>query len=646
MKQFFALVLSCLLLLCLAACHQTSAENMANAPTVSTPTMPPDTTAPPETTQPPAKDGVSTLPEGLTLAGVSLYGMTPAEAAAAVKDAISTYTLTLQADGRTLALSAEDIALTLDEAALADYLSALEAGQEVSAQVLATCDTAKVIEAVESELSTSAKNATIAYYSRQQQFIVIKPENGRSIKADGNEDRIAAAVGALQTEAALDVTVSTVRYKVNADDPRLPAALEKANRYLTISLAYTYEAAGVPATTVALTKGELADFVYVDKDLQVSLSDSEINSYVSNMAKKYCGDATPGLFVTSYGTQVNHTVQYYGASVDSTALAADIKSCMENYISGTRTAPYLDAISDKPYGGNYVEIDLSSQTLWVYKDGRCVVRTPIVSGNISKKKYTTTGVYRVYSKVRNTWLVGRDFRDYVHYWIAFNGNIGIHDATWRDEFGDEIYRYNGSHGCVNLPLGNAATVYANISKGTMVICYGGTRDPGSFTQELTGTAQYTVAEDAAAFSLDVSPKYRGTEISYTSEDPDVVTVSKDGLVTVKGTGTAMITVTSKAVGSMSAAAFQVQVTVISTCQDGRHTVAHWENPALPCQSGVQTGICDKCGQPQEQTYTPTDHDFGNNATHCAYGCGAENPNYQPPESSEPENAGDTTGEPA
>ena len=72
MKQFFALVLSCLLLLCLAACHQTSAENMANAPTVSTPTMPPDTTAPPETTQPPAKDGVSTLPEGLTLAGVSL----------------------------------------------------------------------------------------------------------------------------------------------------------------------------------------------------------------------------------------------------------------------------------------------------------------------------------------------------------------------------------------------------------------------------------------------------------------------------------------------------------------------------------------------------------------------------------------------
>ena len=40
----------------------------------------------------------------------------------------------------------------------------------------------------------------------------------------------------------------------------------------------------------------------------------------------------------------------------------------------------------------------------------------------------------------------------VSYWMPFNGNVGIHDAdTWRSEYGGEIYKTSGSHGCVNTP---------------------------------------------------------------------------------------------------------------------------------------------------------------------------------------------------
>ena len=61
---------------------------------------------------------------------------------------------------------------------------------------------------------------------------------------------------------------------------------------------------------------------------------------------------------------------------------------------------------------------------------------------------------------------------YVHsYWMPFNGGIGMHDASWRGSFGGSIYKTNGSHGCINLPVKAAKTIYENISAGMPVLCY-------------------------------------------------------------------------------------------------------------------------------------------------------------------------------
>jgi hypothetical protein len=55
--------------------------------------------------------------------------------------------------------------------------------------------------------------------------------------------------------------------------------------------------------------------------------------------------------------------------------------------------------------------------------------------------------------------------------MPFNGNIGLHDSTWRSTYGKNIYKTNGSHGCINLPPSAAAVIYENIEKGMPVICY-------------------------------------------------------------------------------------------------------------------------------------------------------------------------------
>ena len=68
-------------------------------------------------------------------------------------------------------------------------------------------------------------------------------------------------------------------------------------------------------------------------------------------------------------------------------------------------------------------------------------------------------------------MTGETYATPVKYWMPFNGNIGMHDASWRKEFGGEIYRTNGSHGCINLPEEIAETIYGYVEQGFPVVCY-------------------------------------------------------------------------------------------------------------------------------------------------------------------------------
>ena len=51
------------------------------------------------------------------------------------------------------------------------------------------------------------------------------------------------------------------------------------------------------------------------------------------------------------------------------------------------------------------------------------------------------------------------------------GGFGIHDASWRSYFGGDIYKGNGSHGCVNAPHDKAAEIYEHTDLNTPVFIY-------------------------------------------------------------------------------------------------------------------------------------------------------------------------------
>lgn len=114
----------------------------------------------------------------------------------------------------------------------------------------------------------------------------------------------------------------------------------------------------------------------------------------------------------------------------------------------------------------YIDISITNQKLMYYEYGKLVLESDIVTGI---NDGTPTGNFKVVSKSRNVNLRGSDYVSFVRYWIAFKGSsYGMHDASWRNSFGGNIYQYNGSHGCVNMPYNKVEQLYSFVEIGTPV----------------------------------------------------------------------------------------------------------------------------------------------------------------------------------
>ena len=115
-----------------------------------------------------------------------------------------------------------------------------------------------------------------------------------------------------------------------------------------------------------------------------------------------------------------------------------------------------------------VVVDIGDQNLSLYKDGEEILTTSVTTGKDSTP--TDIGLFDIDSKERNATLEGPGYSSPVEYWMPYNYGEGLHDAYWRyGVFGGEGYHSNGSHGCVNMDLSDAAEVYDNVSVGDNVL---------------------------------------------------------------------------------------------------------------------------------------------------------------------------------
>ena len=137
--------------------------------------------------------------------------------------------------------------------------------------------------------------------------------------------------------------------------------------------------------------------------------------------------------------------------------------------SGNETTKEIKIIVREKSKNTYITISISNQYLVYYQMGKVALETPVVTGNNGNTPY---GTYSIRNKARDVTLKGPPedpYESFVYYWIAFIAPThGMHDATWRSNFGGNIYTYDPSHGCVNMPLDKARDLYYMVEIGTPV----------------------------------------------------------------------------------------------------------------------------------------------------------------------------------
>ncbi len=588
-----------------------------------------------ENTEPIALEGTK-FPKGTSIYGVDVSEMDKSAAFAALKAAVSDYSLELTVNGKAVILNADELALSASKEKFDAFFESLSLGEALMVPELLTYNEDNITKIVTARCNTKAKNASIEYNAAAGAFKIMPATNGTEIDPGPAVEAVKKAIATLKLRASATVETTELKPTITEKSAEAQNGLNKANSYLKLDLKYTYAPEGVSAKTVALTKADFASFVSFNEKLSPSISKAFIETYAYDMNSKYNVPGENGKFVTTGGETINVEVTYAGQQVDIEALRDDIYYCVTNNIGGTRTAPYLDrtAMEDMSFGGNYVEVDMSSQQLWVYRNGKCVVSTPVVTGCAYTGMTTPQGVYKINNKMRNAKLESPEYITYVDYWMAFIGNgYGLHDASWRpySEFGGDTYLYNGSHGCVNIPYSVMPDVYANAGVGTHVILYGGATKADPVKQVLTGTDKVS-ATLSKTFKLDVKQKYPVGELTYAVEDSSVLTVSKNGTVTPKAVGTTTVTVTSPKQSFYTKATFKVTITVNDPCADGNHSCKTWtvSKPATCTAAGIKSGTCSKCGKTVTREIPATGHSFSSDQEFCLNGCGTKNPNYVAP----------------
>ncbi|MBQ8262464.1 MAG: L,D-transpeptidase family protein [Lachnospiraceae bacterium] len=215
-------------------------------------------------------------------------------------------------------------------------------------------------------------------------------------------------------------------------------------------------------------------FVY-DSSGDLMISEEEVAKTVNEMSEIFSTLGGTHRFFTTGGEWIEVSGGTYGNDIDE---AAEINNLLTLYRSGMRACrrtPQYEAQGAEPgrddLGDTYVEVDMGEQKLYYYEEGQLLLETDIVTGNQARGWDTPSVVCYVYSKQRNRILRGATYATFVYYWMPIYGNIGFHDATWRRSFGDDIYTYDGSHGCVNMPKEAAAALYDYVEIGTPVILY-------------------------------------------------------------------------------------------------------------------------------------------------------------------------------
>lgn len=411
-----------------------------------------------------------------TLNGIKVPWIKFDEACSIVEEKLSDYTLeleTLTGDNIELEIPIK-VNLNRDQISLDSvfWLKRLVQGAQYNLDTSITYEQADITKSIESsgllEKSNTIKSED-AYISDFDTLSIEREVQGNELNEEVLVQQVKQAISKLSP--TLNILESGGYNTPKITESKIRENLASRGSNFNFTITYKFNGKQYKFNREYLEPG---DYIELNSDGTEKIKEEAISDFVSTMNSDL---STLGRGI-SFKTTARGTIYVPGGNwgwwMDTSKTATNLKDLISaekdttGEISWRQTAPKYGTVEFD----NYVEIDLTKQHLYLYKNNSLIGDWDIVSGLSSDpNRKTPAGIFKLTYKEKNAVLRGEDYESPVTYWMPFNGGIGMHDASWRSSFGGSIYTYNGSHGCINMPFNGAKTVYENIDSSYAIICY-------------------------------------------------------------------------------------------------------------------------------------------------------------------------------
>ena len=308
--------------------------------------------------------------------------------------------------------------------------------------------------------SAEPKNAEI--HKTENGFEITPEDNGSSLDKDITIEKITNAI--LNGEKEIDLENNYKNAEITKENEELKSRVNKLNNIAKKKIFLRVYNGDVDEIGFNIFGQFIDENLNVDKE--------KIKKYVEELKNKYDTANKTRTFTTVSGSNIELSGPYGFTINEKKEIEELTKNILdENNIERELIYSKKGSFNGTEFGNKYVEVDLGNQIVYLVENGEVTYQSKCVSGNLRKGRRTPEGIYSITYKQKNAVLKGQDYASPVKFWMPFNKGIGLHDANWRNKFGGVIYKNNGSHGCINLPVDSAKVFFDNVEAGTPVICY-------------------------------------------------------------------------------------------------------------------------------------------------------------------------------
>ncbi|MDO5048892.1 MAG: L,D-transpeptidase family protein [Actinomycetaceae bacterium] len=438
---------------------------------------------------------------GSKVAGESVSNMTHDQIVQRIEERVSDLTANITVDGKSFEPNLADLGVSVDADATATAVMSQSADAWSRIKGLFDSgDTPAVISLDEGvldayahelikDLGEPAKNASVKFDEAAEAFVAEPASVGHGLDMDALREYANQAGKNLSGEAAAFESLET-EPEITTEHAEQVAA--SANQMMGIPVVIS--TGNREITPTAADRAKWVNLLGDDGELSDSaLDEAKIKEWLLATAESTNDDPIPGIHnINSRGDVVSTPEEgvpgfYVNNAEDvSTGLIAALKKgeAFEGLFQYDQVEQEFeerliaDGAEDLPYqaapGEKWIDINLSNATTSAY-EGATIVRGPVPMVPGEPGTETVTGVFKVYLQYEVQTMRGLN-QDGTTYetpnvpWVTyFHGSYALHGAPWRSSFG-----WNGpggSHGCVNMPVGEAKWFYDFVEMGTTVVSH-------------------------------------------------------------------------------------------------------------------------------------------------------------------------------